>query len=359
MFGKKSTESEGLKSLITLTEGAGLWHSFNRRATEFLHSNKVDLRTLPAFNVKSLVELAIAAKNSLEIQTALERLQTAFESARSQETQHLSQYINGLRTMLWSSLSQIMEQFNVMNKEAGQLESMRVKMILALDSDDLMQLKLAVKDWVVLQNQMTQERKKLNAESQVNFQRQLSRLQNELYITQTELKLDGLTQVYNRKAFDQEIVKTLQIAQLSGRTSTLLLFDIDHFKHVNDTYGHPIGDKVLQHFAKLIVQNFPSRTDFVARYGGEEFTVLMNDCDLKEASEKTARFVALLRKTSMIFGSVSLRITVSIGVAASRQFERTDDWIKRADILLYQAKEEGRDCFVVDHVLFEGTPKAS
>ena len=351
MFSKKSKDKDQVKANnapAPATDPIGLWQTLNRHITEFVGTNKVELRTLPVFNLKTLVEAAVTATSTLDIAARLEKLQTAFEQARSQETLHLNQYILGLRTLLWTSLNQIMDQLTVMNKESDSLNGIRDQMIRALDSDDLMQLKLAVKDWVVLQNQMTLERKKLNAETQANFQRQLSRLQNELYITQTELKLDGLTQVYNRKAFDQEIVKTLQIAQLSGRTSSLLLFDIDHFKNVNDTYGHQTGDKVLQHFAKLIVQNFPSRTDFVARYGGEEFIVIMNDCDVNEASEKAARFVSLLRKTTMSFGSVSLRITVSIGVTGSRQFERPEDWIKRADILLYQAKEEGRDCFIVD-----------
>ncbi|RZA10655.1 MAG: GGDEF domain-containing protein [Proteobacteria bacterium] len=235
-----------------------------------------------------------------------------------------------------------------MHQESLKMEALREKMVTALDSDDLMQLKVVVKDWVVLQNQMDLERKKQMQESEANFRRQLSRLQNELYQTQTELKLDGLTQVYNRKAFDSEIKKALQIAQLSGNPATLMLFDIDHFKSVNDTYGHPIGDKVLQHFAKMIVQSFPMRTDFVARYGGEEFVVLMSDCDLAEAKEKAKKFVAQVRKETMMFGSVSLKITVSIGVASSTPFGSVDDWIKRTDVLLYQAKEEGRDCFIVD-----------
>lgn len=348
MFGKKATVSDSSKPIASQGDAIGLWQNFNRRVSEFLSTNRVDLRTLPGISLQALVDAAIQARNAVDIHVAFEKLQSAFEQARSQETLHLNQYIQGLRVLLWSSLNQVMEQMSVMNKEGEKLDSLRQQMIKALDSDDLLQLKLAVKDWIVLQSLMSQERKKLSNEMQANFQRQLSRLQNELYITQTELKLDGLTQVYNRKAFDQEIAKTLQIAQLSGRTSCLLIFDIDHFKHVNDTYGHPIGDKVLQHFAKLIVQNFPSRTDFVARYGGEEFVVIMSDCDLKEASEKAQRFVAILRKTTMVFASVSLRVTVSIGVAGSRPFEKTEDWIKRADVLLYQAKEDGRDCFIVD-----------
>ena len=348
MFGKKKSGAENANSAATQEEAAGLWQNFNRRVSEFLNTNHVDLRTLPGISLQTLVDAVIQAKNSVDVHVAFEKLQSAFEQARSQETLHLNQYILGLRSLLWSSLNQVMDQLSVMNKESDQLDSIKDKMIRALDSDDILQLKLAVKDWVVLQNQMSQERKRLSSETQANFQRQLSRLQNELYITQTELKLDGLTQVYNRKAFDGEITKTLQIAQLSGRTSCLLIFDIDHFKNVNDTYGHPIGDKVLQQFAKMIVQNFPSRTDFVARYGGEEFVVLMSDSDLKEASEKAARFVAVLRKTTMTFGTVFLRITVSIGVAGSRPYEKTDDWIKRADVLLYQAKEEGRDCYMAD-----------
>lgn len=350
MFGKKWIAKKDDKILADAEENLGLWQNLNRRTLDFLAAHRVDLRTLPAFDLSVLFDVA-SRKNSppAEAKATLEKLTHAIEQSRVEETKTLNQYIIGLRNLFWSSLTQLIEQRGSAYQESLKFDSLKEKMVRALDSDDLLQLKIAVKDWIVLQNQISLDRKKQMDENQANFQRQLSRLQNELYQTQTELKLDGLTQVYNRKAFDSEIARSLQIAQLSGRVSTLMLFDLDHFKHVNDTYGHLIGDKVLQSFAKLIVQNFPSRTDFVARYGGEEFVVLMNDCDLKEAKEKAQKFVSLLRATTMTFGSVNLKVTVSIGVAASGPFEKVEDWIKRADDLLYQAKEDGRDGFILDN----------
>lgn len=349
MFGRKS-DAETKKAAALTEESLSLWQSLNKKTLDFLGEHRVDLRSLPGFDLSSAFEQAIKlTKSGEELKAGIEKLRASIQQARSDETKFLNQYILGLRGLLWSSLSQIQEQRGTAYQENLRFEAMREKMVRALDSDDLLQLKLAVKDWIVLQNQLSQERKKSFDETQANFQRQLSRLQNELYQTQTELKLDGLTQVYNRKAFDTEIVKALQIAQLSGRPATLMIFDIDHFKNVNDTYGHPIGDKVLQHFAKSIVQNFPMRTDFVARYGGEEFVVLMSDCEIPEAVEKADKFVNVLRRATMTFGSVNLKITVSIGIAGSKPFEKTDDWIKRADELLYQAKKDGRDCFMVDH----------
>ncbi len=345
MFGKKTEQKQEAK----LEESLGLWQNLGRKAFEFLGSERVDLRTLPGFELSQLFEQAQKTlKASNEEKGAIEKLKNAFELSRKEEVKFLNQYILGLRGLLWSALNTVQEQRGSAYQESVRMDSLKDKMLRALDSDDLLQMKLVVKDWIVLHNQIQQDRKKEFDESQANFHRQLARLQNELYQMQSEMKLDGLTQVYNRKAFDTEVAKSLSIAQLSGRPSALLLFDIDHFKNVNDTYGHPIGDKVLQAFAKLLVQNFPMRSDFVARYGGEEFVVLMSDCDLSEAAKKAEKFVTVLRRNVMSFGNVSLRITASIGIAGSKPFEKVEDWIKRSDELLYQAKRDGRDCYLVD-----------
>ncbi len=345
MFGKKADK----KLEENLEESLGLWQNLSQKAFEFLGSERVDLRTLPGFELLHVFEQALKSpKASSDEKSALEKLKSSFELSRKEEVKFLNQYILGLRGLLWSALNTVQEQRGQAYQESIRMDQLKDKMVRALDSDDLLQMKLVVKDWIVLHNQINQDRKKEMEESQANFQRQLSRLQSELFQMQSEMKLDGLTQVYNRKAFDSEVSKALSIAQLSGRPAALLLFDIDHFKNVNDTYGHPIGDKVLQSFAKLLVQNFPMRTDFVARYGGEEFVVLMAECDLAEAAKKAEKFVTVLRRTVMSFGNVSLRLTASIGIAGSKPFEKVEDWIKRSDELLYQAKRDGRDCYLID-----------
>ncbi len=340
-------KSEG-KSASDPGQGLSLWQEWNNRLQQIFQKHRVKVKDLPAFETVHQSWASAGNQSPEDFQKLIDASLHLTEKSRLAENQAIEQYIAGLRGILWSSLVQVIDQMTYANQEAENFQRIRGQMVKALDSDDLLQLKVAVKDWIVIQNQLDNARQKHVAEVQATFSKQLKELQAELIQTQTELKLDGLTQVYNRKAFDQEILKATQLSQLSGRPSTLLIFDIDHFKHVNDTYGHPIGDKVLQAFAKALVQHFPGLYDFVARYGGEEFAVIAGGCEPQEAIAKAERFIAALRSTKLEFGSVTLRITVSIGISKHAAFERPEEWIKRADQLLYKAKEDGRDCYMTD-----------
>ena len=154
---------------------------------------------------------------------------------------------------------------------------------------------------------------------------------------------DPLTGLYNRRAFDQELAR--QQRQGAGRQTglALLLADLDHFKRVNDTHGHVVGDQMLQHVARLLRAGARS-TDTVARLGGEEFAIVMADTGPEAAALAAERLRALLAATPLEIDGASVPITVSIGLAVGHLREGgATPLLRRADAALYRAKAGGRD----------------
>jgi diguanylate cyclase (GGDEF)-like protein/PAS domain S-box-containing protein len=150
---------------------------------------------------------------------------------------------------------------------------------------------------------------------------------------------DPLTGVYNRRHFIK--VADTQRAQVQRYLSTvsMLIFDIDHFKSINDNYGHPTGDRVLIEITQL-VSSALRQGDVLARWGGEEFVVIMPQCDALEAMQLAEKLRALI--AAHPFAEVRT-VTVSLGVAEFKPGELLDDWFKRVDLALYAAKSSGRN----------------
>ncbi|MBK1719610.1 GGDEF domain-containing protein [Thiocystis violacea] len=175
--------------------------------------------------------------------------------------------------------------------------------------------------------------------------RQVERLKKELEQSQYSARIDALTKIPNRRAFDDALDQALATVD---DPACLMLLDLDNFKLCNDTYGHLMGDRILEVVGRLLA-GLMSDSVFVARYGGEEFTVIVNE-DLAAASalaESIRHKVSELRikrkSTQDIIGAV----TVSIGLVRARPGDTRDTLIGRADSALYRAKDGGRDRVVV------------
>ena len=171
-------------------------------------------------------------------------------------------------------------------------------------------------------------------------------LKTTLQEASTQMLIDGLTGVANRKAFDDNITRMITAAKLEQRQLCLLMIDIDHFKKFNDTFGHLIGDQVIRIVATAM-KDMVKGKDFVARYGGEEFAVLLPDTPLKggqivaESIRSTIATRELKRKDT---GESYGQITVSIGITMLRPLhDKIDDFIARADKALYTSKRNGRN----------------
>lgn len=161
-----------------------------------------------------------------------------------------------------------------------------------------------------------------------------------LYDKVKELSIrDGLTDLYNHRHF-QEILEA-QIASVDELV--LVLLDIDHFKKINDTYGHQAGDKVLKFLGRLI-----SQIGVAARYGGEEFAIIMPKCSLKKAMDRAVRMKDQLLKSEVSVDQTKISFTVSVGIAHYPNDAKTRvELIEKADRALYVAKEQGRDRIII------------
>ncbi|MBN2195987.1 MAG: GGDEF domain-containing protein [Polyangiaceae bacterium] len=156
---------------------------------------------------------------------------------------------------------------------------------------------------------------------------------------------DALTQAYNRRHFDERVGSEWPWAVRHGKTCALLMLDLDHFKAINDTYGHPAGDLVLKSVVGTI-QKTVRREDVVARMGGEEFAIFCRSTNRAAAVALAERLRQRIGKTTTAWRGLSLSVTVSIGVATSDDpsVRTPADLAERADTCLYRAKQRGRDC---------------
>jgi len=175
---------------------------------------------------------------------------------------------------------------------------------------------------------------------------QLALAQTNLRLRQREAEIvalslsDSLTGVGNRRALEKALTLETNRAARTGESLCALMADLDHFKRINDGFGHDVGDKVLAAFGDLLRQQTRG-TDIVARFGGEEFVVLMPHTDLEHATETAERIRQALR--SARFEPLPDAVTVSIGVAELSENESGDALLRRADKALYEAKESGRN----------------
>ena len=153
---------------------------------------------------------------------------------------------------------------------------------------------------------------------------------------------DFLTGAYNRRFFYQDIEEYVQAAEELDEPYAFAMLDIDHFKKINDTYGHDGGDKILKSLAKILIDNTKGR-DVVARFGGEEFCVVLKKIAKEEAIKFFVNLRAKVAENEVIIKDKTIKVTVSIGVSFGKCHCEIDDMLEACDSALYVAKENGRN----------------
>lgn len=162
----------------------------------------------------------------------------------------------------------------------------------------------------------------------------------EIYMLTT---MDGLTQVYNKRYFMESLNREISRADRYKRALSLIMLDIDHFKKVNDTFGHLAGDAVLKQLASVIKERIRCE-DIVARYGGEEFSIIMPELSSENATVFADRLREMVENSSFQFDDAAIPVTVSIGIATMiGELIESQELISIADEKLYQAKRSGRN----------------
>jgi diguanylate cyclase len=215
------------------------------------------------------------------------------------------------------------------------------KLALARDGD---QVKVIVESLVTSTREMRDTNKALEDRLTVS-KAEISDLQQSLEAIRAESLTDPLTGLGNRKYFDRSIDMAVHNALASAEPLSLLMFDIDHFKSFNDSYGHLTGDQVLRLVGMSLKQTIKGQ-DITARYGGEEFAVVLPNTALRQAltvADHIRRAVMAKELKKKSTGEILGRVTISVGVSMLKPGDNTDSLIERADACLYAAKRNGRN----------------
>ena len=157
------------------------------------------------------------------------------------------------------------------------------------------------------------------------------------------MTLDGLTQVFNRRYFTETLEKELARSLRYQHRFSIVLFDLDHFKKINDTHGHPAGDAVLRKVAQLVKKNLRTN-DVMARIGGEEFALLLPEVGLEGALALAEKVRKLVESERFSFELTAIPVTISLGAAEwIAEIRGVNELLKKADSRLYEAKAAGRN----------------
>lgn len=207
--------------------------------------------------------------------------------------------------------------------------------------DDVRQLKVRLVQEIGALKDIAAERQKAWEKTCAKLSDRVAVLERQLTATKREASTDALTRIANRGAFDLECTEWLA----SRRTRWVLgLIDVDDLKTINDTHGHPVGDRVLVAVAQALKNSVRSTTDVVARFGGDEFALLAADLTLEQAESRLRMLVKSLAAVSFETPSATpLRLTLSSGLAEFSAGDTVESLTERADSALYEAKRQGKN----------------
>jgi diguanylate cyclase len=170
----------------------------------------------------------------------------------------------------------------------------------------------------------------------------LTEQQQQIEHLRTAVRIDGLTQLANRTFFDEKLNEMIILRKRYGDPFTLMMIDLDNFKDINDSYGHPAGDRILKGVALKIKASLRG-SDFLARFGGDEYALILIKTGIKAATEVAWKLCEEVRASRFILDDAALSMTLSIGVAEACGDDCDETLLKRADDALYRAKAGGRN----------------
>jgi len=259
--------------------------------------------------------------------------------------------LKGIIDLLTKAMSTVDADNQLFNQKIYE-QSERIEKITLLD--DIKKIKSALKYEIENVRESIKEKQLCDREHLERLSKKVETLNLELEKARADSLIDGLTGAYNRLAFDRHMISLVERNTVRRHPFSLLLLDIDNFKEINDTYGHPVGDRVILALIQKC-REITRRDDYLARFGGDEFAIVMSKASIKNASKKAKQLAKVVAGTRYSVNTAEdshdLSFTVSIGVSAYRKGDTVLNVTERADKALYMAKHSGRARVVIESEL--------
>lgn len=216
--------------------------------------------------------------------------------------------------------------------------------------DDMREIKSQLLAEVAALRETVDEKQRRDERAYAQLNDRVEALQNRLTQVEAEAALDPLTRVANRHGFQRTLTRMLEQARAKHMPLSLAMIDVDDFKAINDTHGHPIGDRVLLCTAQWLTKGL-RQTDYIARYGGEEFAVLLGSSSIPQIEDRLRQLVAAIANSSyeyeLLGEKEQVSFTVSCGLTELQVGDTEESLVQRADDALYEAKRKGKNRLVV------------
>jgi diguanylate cyclase len=248
-----------------------------------------------------------------------------------------------LRQVVWVFIQNLSHAFAHDEQTDQRLREQLSRLEQLAESSTTGELKREVLATVMTVSQTVEERRKRQREQMDVLGAQVKSLGTELESARREGETDPLTRLFNRKALDEYLARSVELYRAFGHDTCVMLIDVDRFKTINDSLGHITGDEVLRKVSDSVMRTFLRKNDFVARYGGDELAVVLRETALHDALHLAERLMKAVRGIDISHEGNKLNVTTSIGVARLAPGFDTAAWLGAADKALYKAKQDGRD----------------
>ncbi len=277
-------------------------------------------------------------------------LLASLRSIRERESAYVGRTVSDLREVIHVVVRSLGRAVTEDRRSDDRLGRSLTNLNGALESNDLAMLRREVQSTVSIIESVVEARRIRHEKQLEDLAGKLEKISVQLVEARGQAEIDPLTKCYSRSSLDKHLDELVEMGVVLGKGAVLYMIDVDHFKWVNDKFGHPVGDRTIQSVALALRRAFQRSGDFVARYGGDEFAAVVQT-DAEESARviaDRALFAARDVEIPHPKGEEAIRISISIGAAPLHPGERVDAWLARADRALYRAKAEGRDRAVVD-----------
>jgi len=271
--------------------------------------------------------------------------------AREQQISDSAQVVRGILLSLAAAIQRTDKAASESSQVLGDVRSSIDQMDLPADLTDIHTTLLREIDGVLSSNSALKGELASSREILASQQAQIEKLQ-------TAVRIDGLTQLANRAYFDEKLSEMIRMLRRYNEPFSLMMIDVDNFKEINDSYGHPAGDRILKGVAFKIKESLRD-SDFLARFGGDEFGLILMKAGGIPAADVAWKLCTNVRESRFVLDSMPVNVTLSIGVAEADPDDSEESLLKRADRALYRVKETGRNSVSLADKPLKGDSKKS
>ena len=342
----KKAPSPGQSPSTALTENVGEELATILFIIDTYNKNLFEIESQPVRQARSILDefsKELLKNNPEKIEKALFRFRQYFASYRLDEYTYIQKSFDDFRGIVWDFVDQLAEDLQYEQGHDLDIQNQLQMLKEAVETNSIDVIKSQSRQFIDAYIEKQTRRDHRKTERIEIIRRNLHTVKKKLVEANSTLNIDHLTQAYNRKYFDEYIKNLINMCMIENKPCCLIALDIDHFKKINDSYGHSFGDAVLVATVKMMNECLNKGSEFVARIGGEEFAILLPATNLELGILKAEQILKKIRSEAIVQDNFNVKFTVSMGIAAHVEGETAETWIKRADEALYTSKNSGRD----------------